>query len=84
MSLNLLIPDPIAKCLEARAAASGTTPEELALAAIKRDLAGATLDEILTPARNAFAESGLTENESLEFLESEKHAMRAERRAESK
>lgn len=84
MSLHLLIPDTIARGLEARAAAAGTTPEEVALAAIRRDLAGATLDEILAPARKAFAESGFTEDESLEFLEAEKHAMRAERRAEKK
>lgn len=84
MSLHLFIPDPIAKGLEARAAASGTTPEEVALTAIKRELAGATLDEILAPARKAFVESGLTEDESLEFLEAEKHAMRAERRAAKK
>lgn len=84
MSLRLLIPDAIAQGLEARAAASGSTPEEVALTAIKRELAGATLDEILAPARKAFAESGLTEDESLEFLEAEKHARRTERRAERK
>lgn len=84
MSLHLLIPDPIAKGLEARAAASGTTPEEVALAAIKRDLAAATLEESLAPARTAYEASGMTEDESLEFLETEKHAMRAERRAASK
>ncbi len=84
MSLHLVIPDPLAKGLEARAAASGVTPEEVALTAIKRELATSSLDETLRPVRKAYEESGVSEDESLEFLESEKHAMRQERRAAQK
>ena len=49
MSLHLVIPDPLAKGLEARAAASGVSAEEVALSAIKRELASPSLDEVLAP-----------------------------------
>jgi hypothetical protein len=84
MSLHLVIPDPLAKGLEARAAASGITAEEVALTAIKRELASAGLEELLAPVRKAYEDSGISEDESFEFLESEKHAMREERRAAKK
>ena len=80
MSLHLVIPDPLAASLEARAAASGVTAEEVALKAIKRELATSSLDEMLAPVRKAYEDSGISEDESLEFLEGEKHAMRKERR----
>ncbi len=84
MSLHLVIPDPLAKGLEARAAASGVTAEDVAISAIKRELASPSLDEVLAPARKAYEESGMSEDESFEFLEAEKHAMREERRAAKK
>jgi hypothetical protein len=37
--------------------------------------------ELSGPVAKAFEESGMTEDELAEFLEEEKHAMRAERRA---
>ena len=40
-----------------------------------------SLKEISGPIAEAFARSGMTEDELAEFLEQEKHAMRAERRA---
>lgn len=39
-----------------------------------------SLKEISGPIGEAFAQSGMTENELSEFLEAEKHSMRAERR----
>ena len=84
MSLHLVIPDPLAKGLEARAAAAGITPEEVALSAIKRELASASFDELLAPVRKAYEDSAISEDESFDFLEAEKHAMREERRAAQK
>ena len=84
MSLHLVIPDPLAEGLEARAAASGVTAEDVAISAIKRELASPSLDEVLAPARKAYKESGISEDESFEFLEAEKHAMCEERRAAKK
>ncbi len=85
MSLHLVIPDPLAKGLEARAAASGVTVEEVAIAAIERELSSqSSLDDLLSPVRKAFEESGMSEDESFDFLEAEKHAMRTERRAAQK
>ena len=85
MSLQLIIPDPLAKGLEARAAAEGVTAEQVALAAIERELTSSShLDELLAPVHKAYEETGMTEEESFDFLEAEKHAMRQERRAAQK
>jgi hypothetical protein len=85
MSLQLLIPDELAAGLAVRAAAVGTSAEEVALSAIERELAAASvLDQLLTPVREAYLASGMSEDESLDFLEAEKHAMRQERRAAQK
>jgi hypothetical protein len=85
MSLHLTIPDPLAKGLEARAAVVGVSAEQIALAAIERDLAAvASLEALLVPVRKAYDDSGMSEDESFEFLEAEKHAMRLDRRARQK
>ena len=82
MTLSVTIPDDLAVRLESVAKATDKTPEQVALAAIERDLTSlAHLDEILAPVRSAFEASGLTEDELTELLEVEKHAMRRERRA---
>jgi hypothetical protein len=39
-----------------------------------------TLDEILSPARERFAASGMTEDQLADLLEGEKHAARTDRR----
>lgn len=84
MSIHLIIPDPLAKGLEERAAVAGVTAEAVALAAIQRELASSSLEELLAPVRKAYEESGMSEDESFELLEAEKHAMRRERRAPQK
>lgn len=84
MSLHIIIPDQLAKGLEERAITAGISAEQLALAAIERELATSPLDELLAPIRKAYEESGMTEDESFDFLEAEKHAMRRERRAGTK
>jgi hypothetical protein len=40
-----------------------------------------SIREISGPVAEAFAKSGMTEDQLAEFLEEKKHAMRAERRA---
>lgn len=85
MSLHLIIPDPLAKGLEERAAVAGVTAEAVALAAIQRELASSSsLEELLAPVRKAYEASGLSEDESFELLEAEKHALRRERPAPQK
>lgn len=84
MSLHLVIPDPLAEGLAARAAAAGVSAEEIALTAIQRELAAPSLDEVLASVRKAYEDSGMSEDESFDFLEAEKHAMRKERRSAKK
>jgi hypothetical protein len=82
MSILLEIPDCLAGELQRVAKSRGRSAEEVALAAIQRELAaGPTLEELLAPVRKAYEDSGMSEDESFDFLEAEKHAMRAERRA---
>jgi len=82
VTLSVTIPDELAEALNQSALASGKTPEEVAVLAIRRDLkATAKLKESLAPIREAFQESGLTEDEAVELFEAEKHALRRERAA---
>ena len=82
MSLHLIIPDPLAKSLEVRAAAEGVSAEKVALTAIERELTSSSLlEKLLVPVHKAYEETGMTEDESFDFLEAEKHALRTERRA---
>jgi predicted transcriptional regulator len=85
MSLHIELPDDLVAKLQERAAAMGTAPEMVAISAIKRQLHADELLEIsLAPVRQAFAESGMTEDEAVELFEAEKHAMRRERRENRK
>jgi len=65
--------------------ASLQTGEKVLVYAVKsrepqKTYSDAELDAILQPVRNAFAASGMTEDELAEFLEVEKHAMRGDSR----
>lgn len=81
MTLSITLPDEIAKRLDAHAKAAGMTVEHVVLAAIEHELTTprTQLDELLVPVRNAYGASGLSEEESMDLLEVEKHAMRRER-----
>jgi predicted transcriptional regulator len=82
MTLSVTISDELAGRLQSVAKAMAQTPEQVAVAAIERDLSPLKrLEEVLDPVRAAFEASGLTENELTELLEAEKHAMRRERRS---
>ena len=78
----MTIPDELACRLEMFAKTRATTPAQVALAAIERELSAMDrLDEILAPVRAAFEASVMTEDEAVELFEAEKHAMRKARRA---
>ena len=77
MSMHLEIPDDLARDLAEQAAHTGAKPEQLALSALRRSLAEEKrLAESLAPIREAFEQSGMTEDEVVELFEAEKHAMR--------
>lgn len=78
--MNVHIPDDLAQELQKKAEFLGTDPEHIAIRAIKRTLASdQRFDELLAPVRDAFQQSGMTEDEAVELFEAEKHAMRQER-----
>jgi hypothetical protein len=62
--------------LEERASAEGVDVATLAGRALRREINLPKLDDILKPVRDAFAASGMTDDELAELLEVEKHAMR--------
>lgn len=66
--------------LKERAAASGKDAADYAAELIEDAVTKPTLGEILAPAQEQFARSGMTEDELSDFLEEAKHRRRAERR----
>lgn len=84
-TIQLEIPDELAKSLTRMAQSSGQTAEQVALTAIQQCVDPlARLNAALAPIRKAFPESGLTEDEAVEDFEREKHALRRERAAVKK
>ena len=82
MVLNISISPEAEATLRAKAAAAGV--DVATYAARHLELMAASprsLKEISGPIGEAFAQSGMTEDELAEFLEQEKHSMRAQRRA---
>ena len=82
MVLSLSISAEAEAQLKEKAAAAGVDVETYAVRQLEL-LARPprSLKEISGPIGEAFARSGMTEEELSQFLEAEKHAMRAERRA---
>lgn len=84
MVLSVMIPDDLAEELTRAADAAGKTPAEITVAALRRELlSAARLEQSLSPIRQAFQASGLTEDEAVDLFETEKHALRRERAAGS-
>ena len=82
--MQVQLPDDLANQLVVVALATGGDPEQIAVAAIRRELDSANkLDDVLAPAREAFLASGLSEDEAVELFEAEKHALRLERRGKA-
>ena len=81
MVLSLSISPETEARLKAKAAAAGVDVETYAVRHLELMAAPhKSLREISGPIGEAFARSGMSEDELSEFLEAEKHAMRAERR----
>jgi len=81
MVLRLSISPKAEARLKAKAAAAGVDMESYASSQLEVAAQRPTLEELSGPTAEAFEETGMTEDELAEFLEQEKHAMRAERRA---
>ena len=82
MTLSISISPEAEAKLKAKATAAGVDVETYASRQLERMASiPPSLAELSGPVAQAFAESGMTEDQLSEFLEKEKHAMRAERRA---
>jgi len=80
MVLRLSISTEAESKLKAKAAAAGEDVESYASRQLEAIAERPTLEELSGPIARAVEESGMTEDELAEFLEQEKHGMRAERR----
>lgn len=78
MTLTVPITPDVEAKLRERAQAAGRDAAEYAAELIREQIMAPTLDEILAPVHRAFAATGMTDDGLSEFLEREKHAMRAE------
>jgi hypothetical protein len=82
MVLSLNISAEAQAKLQAKAADAGVDVETYAARQLERLVSPhLSVKTISGPIAEAFAQSGMSEDELAEFLEDEKHAMRAERRA---
>ena len=82
MTLSISISPEAERNLTAKAIAAGVDVETYAARYLEQIASRArSLAEISGPIAEEFARSGMTEDELAEFLEQEKHAMRAERGA---
>lgn len=85
MSIHVEIPEPLAEKVVRAAQSQGKSAEAVVLEVVASQLDPLTrLNTALAPVRQAFQESGLTEDEAVELFEAEKHAMRRERAAAEK
>jgi hypothetical protein len=85
MTIVLEIPDRLAGELERVARSRGRSAEEIALAAIEKEIEPfARLDDLMAPTYAAMQSAGITEDEAVEDFERVKHQLRAERRAAGK
>ena len=75
-ALTVPLPPQVLSLLAERASAQGVDVVTLAERALRREAARPLLDDVLKPVRDAFASSGMTDDELAELLEVEKHAMR--------
>lgn len=81
MVLSLSISPEAEAKLRAKAAAAGVDVETYAARHLELlATPPKSLQEISGPIANAFSRSGMTEDDLADFLEAEKHALRAERR----
>ncbi|HEY2841790.1 MAG TPA: hypothetical protein VGJ26_21700 [Pirellulales bacterium] len=80
MSIRVVIPDPLAEMVARAAASKGKSPEAVVIEAVETQLDPfVRLNAALAPIRQAYQQSGFSEDEAVELFEAEKHAMRKER-----
>ena len=85
MSVVLDLEPDVEAALKKKAAARGTQFNEYLAGVLKKHAnLSRTLDEILGPVRKNFADSGMTEHELNELIDTEKRAIRKERRTTQK
>jgi hypothetical protein len=82
MTIHLEIPEDVAAGLARIARSCGQSPEQVALAAIRRHVSPfAEHDRLMAPTYAAMQAGGIDEDDAVDAFEAEKHAMRRERRA---
>jgi hypothetical protein len=85
MTVTIHVPKNRAAILEERARSNGKEVAEYVEDLIEKDIdRPKKLDEILAPLRKNFAESGMSEEELDELIESERQAMWEEKRGKEK
>jgi hypothetical protein len=78
--LHVEVPIDLTVELQAKSLATGRPPGEIAVAAIRRGLHSDDAERKYREEQHLLADSGLSEDEAVELFESEKHALRSERR----
>lgn len=81
MTLAISITSDIEAKLRARAIDAGKAPEAYAAEVLARDVTRPTLDEILAPVRDDFAQTGMSDNQIMELGRSELEALRNDKSA---
>ena len=79
MSLIVAFPKELETKVQETAGRQVLGAEEFVLSAAERVLKKASLDEILAPVRQQFAESGMTEGQLTKLVKEERYAIRAEK-----
>lgn len=75
-ALTIPLPRQVLSRLASRAKAEGIDVETLAGRVLRREATRPFLRDVLKPIHDAFAASGMSEDELAALLEAEKHAMR--------
>jgi hypothetical protein len=80
MTLTLNLPEDAERSLADKARAAGVDIQTYAECILRTAANRPPLDDVLRPVRDAFRESGLTDDELGDLLERAKHDVRTERR----
>lgn len=83
MDMTISIPDEVVLKLKERAATSGQTLSAYAAKLVADTVTKPTIDEILSPVRAAFARTGMSEDELLNFFRGELDDHRREKKAKT-
>jgi hypothetical protein len=75
MAITIELPPEVETALRKKASAKGEDFQHFVVETLKTQALQPSLDEILAPIRKNFAESGMTEEELDELIESERQAI---------